>query len=261
MLTERMRRVSSTTAALVGTLAATAAAVAMAGAGDAGARSAALVRVVECSRGPEALDRHATFRAAMRRLPHTERMWMRFTLQERVGDGRFRTVRAPGLGRWRKSLPAVRRFSHRQRVLELAEGSAYRTVVGFRWYDGEGQLIRRTRRRSKPCDQPGRLPNLAPLQIGGGQPLAGAPGSARYTVRIVNRGRRTAPRFGVSLAVDGHKVDTQSVAALAPGHVRQLVFAGPVCSGSLTARVDPGDAVREVSERDNVLTAPCPQRN
>src|SRR5918997_7160992 len=245
-----MRRLTCTTAALVATLAAASAAVAMAGAGDAGARPSALVRVVECSRGPEALDRHATFRAAMRRVPRTARMWMRFTLQERVGDGRFRTVRAPGLGAWRKSHPAVRRFSHRQRVLELAEGSAYRTVVGFRWYDTEGELIRRTRRRSKPCDQPGLLPNLGIRHIGGGQPLAGAPGSATYTVRIANRGRATAPRFGVSLAVDGHDVDTQSVAALAPGNVRQLVFAGPVCAGAVTARADPGDAVREGSERD-----------
>jgi hypothetical protein len=224
----------------------------------AGARPAALVRVVECSRGPEALDRHATFRAAMRRVRHTERMWMRFTLQERVGDGRFRTVRAPGLGSWHKSQPGVRRFSHRQRVLELAEGSAYRTVVGFRWYDGDGELIRRIRRRSKPCDQPGLLPNLGVLRVSGGQPLAGAPGSATYTVRIVNRGRATAPRHGVRLAVDGHNVDTQIVAALAPGEVRQLVFAGPTCTRSVTARADPEDAVREVSERDNVLTAPCP---
>ena len=253
-----MRGATWTTAALVGSCAAAAAAVAMADPGDAGARPAALVRVVECSRGPEALDRHATFRAAMRRLPHTERMWMRFTLQERVGDGRFRTVRAPGLGGWHKSRPEVRRFSHRQRVLELAEGSAYRTVVGFRWYDGDGELIRRTRRRSKPCEQPGLLPNLGLLHVGGGQPLAGAPGSATYTVRVANRGRATAPRHGVSLAVDGHDVDTQGVAALAPGEVRQLVFAGPVCTRSLTARADPEDAVREVSERDNVLTAPCP---
>ena len=250
-----MRRVTCTTA-----LVATLAAAATAGAGDAGARPTALVRVVECSRGPAVLDRHATFRAAMRRLPHTERMWMRFTLQERVGDGRFRTVRAPGLGTWRKSHPHVRRFSHRQRVLELAEGAAYRTVVGFRWYDGDGELIRRTRRRSKPCDQPGLLPNLGLLGIGGGQPLAAAPGSATYTVRIANRGRATAPRHGVSLAVDGHDVDTQAVAALAPGDVRQLVFAGPVCAGSVTARADPDDAVREVSERDNVLTAGCPLR-
>ena len=254
-----MRRVTCTTAALVGTLLAPAAALALAGA--ASARPAAFVRVVECSRGPEALDRHATFRAAMRRVAHSERMWMRFRLQERVGDGPFRTVRAPGLGTWRRSHPAVRRFSHRQRVLELAEGSAYRTLVSFRWYDGDGELIRRARRRSKPCEQPGLLANLGLLRIRGGQPLAGAPRSSTYTVPVVNRGRATAGRFGVSLAVDGHDVDTQSVAALAPGEVRHLVFAGPVCEGSLTARADPEDAVREVSERDNLLTAPCPKRN
>lgn len=172
-----MRRVTGMTAALLGALAAIPGAVALPRKGDAAAMPVAFVRVVECSRGPEALDRHATFRASMRRVPHTEHMSMRFALQERVGDGRFRPVNAPGLGTWRSSHPAVRRFSYRQRVLELAEGSTYRAVVSFRWYDADGGLIRRARRRSKPCRQPGLLSNLRLLRIGGGLPPVGAPHS------------------------------------------------------------------------------------
>lgn len=257
MLTDRMRRVSCITAVVLASLVAIPLALAMPGAGDA-ARRDALVRIAECARGPDVIDRHATFRGVMRRIPRTERMAMRFSLQERVGEGRFRTVKAPGLGGWRKSHPAVRRFAHRQRVLDLAEGSAYRAVVSFRWYDADGKVIRRARRRSKPCTQPGRLPDLSLLGIAGGLPLARRPGASNYRVRLVNRGRATTSGFRVSLAVDGSVVDGREVTALAPGEVRELLFPGPVCAASMTARVDPQDAVREVSEKDNVLTVPCP---
>ena len=261
-----MRRVTGNTAALgitaalIGALAAVPGAFALRAAGDAAVRPLALVRVAECSRGPAAIDRHATFRATMRRVAGAERMSMRIALQERVGDGAFRTVKAPGLGTWRSSLPGVRRFSHRQRVLALAEGSSYRAMVGFRWYDPDGELVRRARRRSRPCGQPGVLANLAVLRIGGGLPPATAPRAYAYTVRVVNRGRASAHRFGVRLAVDGGIVDTQSVAPLAPAEARELSFTGPACERSLTARADPEDVVREASERDNVLAAPCPTR-
>ena len=249
-------------ASLLGALVASPVALALPATGDgAGGRTLALVRVAECSRGPEALDRHATFRGVMRRVPGTESMWMRFSIQERVGDGRFRTVRAPGLGAWRKSHPAVRRFSYRQRVLELAEGSAYRAVVSFRWYGAGGELIRRARRRSKPCAQPGLLPNLDVVGIGGGPPILGVPRRSSYTVRIVNNGGTGAPRSGVSLAVDGASLGTQSLGALEPGEARQLLFSGPVCRRSVAARVDPGDLVREAFERDNLVTAPCPAQS
>ncbi len=260
-----MRRATGITAALgttalIATLAAAPGASALRATGDAAVRPRAFVRVADCVRGPAATDRHVTFRATMRRVAGAERMSMRIALQERVGDGPFRTVKAPGLGAWRTSHPGVGRFSHRQRVLALAEGSSYRAIVSFRWYDEDGELVRRARRRSKPCDQPGLLPNLGALGIGGGRPLATAPRSYSYSVRVVNRGRATAPRFGVSLAVDRGIVDTQSVAPLGPGEVRELSFTGPACEGSLTARVDPEDVVREASEKDNVLTAPCPTR-
>lgn len=227
---------------------------------DVVAKAPAHVRLLACSRGPAPADRQALFRGSMRSLPGTRRMWMRFALQERVGDGRFRTVRAPGLGVWRKSLPGLRTFAYRQRVLALAEGAAYRAVVRFRWYGSDGELIRRARARSRPCREPGLLPNLVAVHVAGGQSLFGVPGAATYRVRVANRGRLTAPRFLVSLAVDGGTVDSQSVPSLAPDEVRELSFVAPACGTSVTARADPEDAVREASERDNVLTSVCPLR-
>lgn len=254
-----MLRQIFTVVAVLGTVAAPASA-GPAGNGDAGARPPAFVRLVECTRGSEPSDRRASFRGTMDRLPGTERMSMRFTLQERVGDGGFRNVKAPGLGAWRKSRPGVRRFAHRQRVVALAEGSAYRMVVSFRWRDREGHTIRRARRRSQSCGQPGVLPNLSLVHVTGGRLLPAQPPVATYTVRVANRGHAAAPRFGVSLAVDGAIVDTQSVLGLSPGERRDLIFTGPLCQGTVTARVDPDDAVREASERDNILASPCPLR-
>ena len=217
------------------------------------------VRVADCLRGPAAGDRLAVFRGAMRAIPGTQRMWMRFKLQERVGDGKFRTVKAPGLGVWRKSRPGVRRFAYRQRVLALAEGSAYRTVVAFRWYAEDGAVIRRSTRRSRACMQPGPLANLRIGRIGGAAPLVGVPGTYRYAVQLVNNGQVAAERFGVTLTVDGGTtVDTQAVSYLAPGESRRLFFSGRACRGHVTAVADPEDAVRENRERDNSMTSRCP---
>jgi len=250
-------------AILTATLATLAAAVVSASAepgsgSGSGTLPLASVGVAECARGPGAENRLAVFRGAMRRLPASDRMWMRFKLQERVGAGDFRTVKAPGLGIWHKSRPSVGRFAYRQRVLALAEGSSYRTIVSFRWYTASGELVRQTRRRSPPCRQPGLLPNLVVTRIDGGKPLQDVPGTYRYAVHVVNRGHVAARGFGVSLAVDGGTVDTLAVNALAPGESRKLLFSGPVCARTVTAVADPEDTVREVSERDNTLTSPCP---
>lgn len=218
----------------------------------------ASVGVAECARGPAPENRLAVFRGAMRRMPDTHHMSMRFKLQERVGAGSFRTVKAPGLGAWHTSRPSVGRFAYRQRVLALAEGSSYRTIVSFRWYAAGGELIGRTRRRSSACKQPGALSNLRVTRIGGGKPVADVPGTYNYAVHVLNRGQVTAPTFGVSLVVDGGTVDTLAVNALAPGESRRLVFSGPACGSTVTAKADPEDTVREVSERDNTLTTPCP---
>jgi hypothetical protein len=233
-------------------------AAAMAGTGERTARfdvASASVRVVECVRGPVPEDRLAVFRGAMRNMPGAERMWMRFKLQERVGAGRFRTVKAPGIGVWHRSRPGVRRFAYRQRILALAEGSAYRAVVSFRWYAVDGELLRQTKRRSPACRQPGLLPNLRVTRIAGPEPILS--GAYRYSVSVANRGPVAAEGFGVSLVVDGGVVGTRTVSALAPGDSRRLVFTGPRCTSTMSAVADLGDAVREVTEQDNVLNSSC----
>ncbi len=222
------------------------------------AGSLASVRVVECARGPAAENRLAVFRGGMRRVAGSERMWMRFKLQERVGESSFRTVEAPGLGVWRKSRAGVGSFAYRQRVLALAEGAAYRTVVAFRWYGSDGKVIRRAKRLSRACTQPGPVANLRVRRIGGGSPVEGAPGVYRYAVYLVNNGRAPAEGFGVSVSVDGGTADTKAVGLLQPGEVRGLFFFGAACQGTVTAVADPADTVREAFEKDNSLTSPCP---
>ena len=214
------------------------------------------VRVTECARGATVEGRRAEFRGAMRRVRHSERMWMRFTLEERVGQGQFAQVDAPGLGVWRKSRPGVARFAYRQEVLALAEGSSYRVRVQFRWYDARGRLLRRAARRSRKCRQPGMLANLHVGRIIA-MPLAGTPHIARYAVQVANRGRGPAQDVEVSLAVDGGGVDVVLVGLLAPGEVRRVFVNGPTCTTSVEARVDPRDLVRESFEDDNARNEPC----
>jgi hypothetical protein len=214
----------------------------------------ATAKVVECSRGLTPAERLAVFRAAARRVGDTDRMWIKFKLQERAGGGRFRAVVAPGLGVWRKSRSGVRRFSVRQRVLALAEGAAYRVAVQFRWYDADGRLLRRAQRLSPACKQ-GSLPNLRVTRVGGRL----VNGTVRYAVDVVNRGRTASTPTTLALSVDGAVVDTPVLGALAAGETRRMFVNGPACTGSVTARVDPGDVVAEANERDNSRTVACPK--
>ncbi|MGI8945253.1 MAG: CARDB domain-containing protein [Thermoleophilaceae bacterium] len=221
-------------------------------------RAPAGVRLLECSRGPDDADRRALFRGAMRQVPGTREMWMHFRLRERVIGRGVRTVRAEGLGVWRKSRPDVRRFIHRQRVLALADGAIYRMVVSYRWYGADGKPIERARRRSRICPQRGSLPNLRVARILGGSPVPRAPGTAGYVVRVVNRGAVPASGFDVSLEIDGEDVGTRAVDRLGPREWASALFTGPVCNATVTARADPDDAVREMRRRDNALTSSCP---
>lgn len=219
----------------------------------------ASVRVIECKTGATPEDRSATFRGTMRRVHGTARMWMRFVLQERTGGKRYQTIKADGLGVWHKGRPGIRRFAFRQRVLALAEGTAYRVVVSYRWYDRHDALIRKTKRRSEACRQGGNLANLRVTRIGA-RPLAGVPGTVRYSVQVANRGKVAAESFGVSLRVDGDQVDIQTVDRLVPGELKRVSFVGPACASSVQAVADPANTVRESREGDNVLTTGCPTR-
>lgn len=217
---------------------------------------AATVKVTDCQRGPA--GRSVEFRGSMRRVPGTRRMWMRFGLQEKVGDGAFSNVAAPDLGVWRKSRLGVARFSYRQGVMALAAGSAYRTTVQYRWYGRRGKLLRRAKRVSRACAQPGLLSNLRVARIGGKPIGKASPGLVRYAVLVVNRGKAGSGPTMVSLAVDGATVDTVPVGPLAPGAQTRVFVNGPKCTSTVEARVDPADTLREGSEGDNARSVSCP---
>jgi len=259
-MSHRLPTLDVTTAALVAAVALTSAFAALpAGAQPPayGAASApAEVKVTGCKRGASPAERRVEFRGAMSRVPRTARMWMRFTLQERAPEGQFTTVKAPGLSVWRKSRERVAGFAHRQRVVDLAQGSSYRAVVHYRWYSRDGDRLRRARRISSTCRQ-GPLPNLRVASIAGAR-VSGSPGTVRYVVRVANEGRATATNVAVSLAVDGGVIDTPVVGTIEPGDVRRAVVNGPPCQSSLEAVADPGGLVRESFESDNVRAAACP---
>ena len=219
------------------------------------AASSVGVRVADCVKGEGKGQRSATFRGAMRRVGGAERMWMRFVLEEQVGNAGWRVIRAPGLGMWRKSRPSVRAFVHRQRVVELAQGSAYRVVVHYRWYDEHRGLIRRAKRRSAECRQPGPLPNLRVRAVSS-TPIDFE--TVRYAVQIANRGSAPAAGFAVRLWIDGTFLNTRVVKVLGAKRTRRIYFTGPGCGSDLRAETDPGDVVRESDELDNGSTLACP---
>lgn len=218
------------------------------------------VKVTECAQGSEAKDRFVEFRGVMRQVPGSQTMWMRFGLQERLGDRPFLRVRPPGLGVWRKSRPGVAAFAYRQEVRELQAGSEYRARVRFRWYDAQGDLVRQAVRRSASCREGGQLPNLAVKRIRA-EPVTESPGLQRYAIRVVNRGSGATEGADVSLDVDGAAVDTVAVGALAPGQSRDVFVNGPACRFGVRAHADPSDVVVESAESDNVLRRRCSPRS
>ena len=198
----------------------------------------------------------ASFYGRMQAVPRTRRMWMRFTLLERVGTGRFGRVQAPGLEVWRKSRPGVRSFGFLQRVRALRSGGDYRALVRFRWYGRDGRLIRRSVDRSTTCRQGGPAANLRIAQV------SARPGPSRetvvYSVDVRNAGGTAVEGAEVALAVDGAALDSARVGPLEPDDVRTVQFTGPVCHQGYRTKVDSAKEINESDELDNVRRGPCP---
>jgi hypothetical protein len=227
---------------------------ALAATAPAGASTAAgapvAVRLVECSRE----DRTATFHARMRRGEDGGRMAMRFALLEKRLGG-FARVRAPGLGRWRRSKPGVGAFGYRQTVRGLQAGSVYRMLVDYRWIGADGEVRARARRRSAPCRQFADLPNLTARFVQAGP--TNREGVSRYRVRLANTGVAAAAAPALRLAVDGAVIDTVTLVELAPFERRLLTLYGPACQGSATVTADPDGVLVESAENDNAQTLRC----
>jgi CARDB len=234
------------TAALV--TAAAAAAAATPAVGE--ARPLASVKVSDCS----IEGRSALFLARMHQVSGSERMWLRFKLLEK-GDAGFRSLKAPGLGRWRKSKPGVGTFAYKQAVKGLETGSLYRAQVDFRWYDADGNLLQTLRRRSAPCRQFDVLPNLGATPIM--SKALRQEGVVRYRVLVTNEGIATATGIPVRLTVDGEVVDTVTVAELKPAERVVIGIQGPKCTESVKAEADPDGVIVESSEGDNAHEVAC----
>jgi hypothetical protein len=210
----------------------------------------ASVKVKACS----IADASALFVARVHQVAGSDHMWLRFRLLEK-GTGGFHSLKAPGLGRWRKSKPGVGTFAYRQAVRGLESGSLYRAEVDFRWYDASGTVIQTARRRSPACRQYDVLPNLTATPVG--MKATRQQGVVRYRVLVTNEGIATATGVPVRLTVDAKVVDTVTVAALAPAERRVLTIQGPACTTSVKAEADPDGVIVESSEADNAHEVPC----
>jgi hypothetical protein len=215
-----------------------------------------IVRLTACQTGDEERERLATFHGRMTTIPGAERMWMRFTLLERVGTGPELVVPTTQLRVWRKSRPGVRTFGYRQTVAGLENGTTYRALVRFRWYDSEGRLLRSARRHSPECRIAGDLPNLRVLDV---RALPGdTPGTEVFSVDVTNDGKARADVARLDLFVDSGAPDGQDVGPLEPGETRTVRFTGPACRNRIRAVVDRENAIREMREDDNRLASRCP---
>ena len=223
------------------------------------AAQAASVKLLACVPALEGAERSATFEARVRPLAGSERIQVRFTLQLReAATATWRRVAAPGLDAWLTSAPGVSRYFYSKTVQNLAAPATYRMLVRFRWLDGGGDVVARSRAASRSCRQPDMRPDLEATRISVTAPPA--PGPALYAVELFNAGRTAAPAFTVTLSAGDQLLDPVAVAGLAPGELRVLELEGPRCApgAALTATVDPDLLVDERDEDDNVLVATCP---
>jgi hypothetical protein len=232
------------------------AAAALPAAASAGPRKVAgkwtsAVKVTRCSR---VLD-EAVFHAKMRRVEDSARMAMRFTLLERTGTEGFMPVPAPKLGRWHRSRPHVAGFGYRQIVRNLAKGSVYSMRVDYRWYDDDGEVVKRARKRSPSCPNPTALPNLRVRIVG--VKKTSDEDSDRYFVKVMNLGPALAENVPVSLSVDGGTGGSATVPLIYAKSSRVVGIRAPECEGYLEAEADPDELIAETSELDNTHQLAC----
>jgi hypothetical protein len=210
----------------------------------------ASVKLADCS----VEESSAAFYGRMRPVAESERMWMRFTVQERH-DGVYEPLHARGLSRWHRSKPGVSAFGYRQTVRGLQPGGAYRAVVSFRWYSASGELVERTRRTSRVCRQYDEVPNLTSAVSGA--EATKIPGVVRYLMRVANTGVAPAVDVEARLSVDGGVVDTVTIPSLDSGESREVAVLGPACTTSVSSVADPDGVIVESSEDDNDHKLDC----
>jgi hypothetical protein len=209
------------------------------------------VKVMRCSR---VLD-EAVFHGKMRQVEDSARMAMRFTLLERTGTEGFLPVPAPKLGRWHRSRVDVGSFGYKQIVRNLAGGSVYSMRVDYRWYDEDGKVVKRARKRSSSCPHPTALPNLR-VRIVGVRHTADED-TDRYYVKVMNFGQAPAENVPVTLSVDGVLGGSATVPLLYSKGSKVVSIRAPECEDYLEAAADPDELIAETSELDNTHQLAC----
>jgi archaellum component FlaF (FlaF/FlaG flagellin family) len=241
-----MRIRLATTVAIVAALAVPAAA---------SARGPAAVHLKSCTTGAKPSDRSATYKSWMHAVPGTARMAVRFKLVARTPGRSAQRFEGPAaLNVWHRSRYGVTRYVYSQTIKRLEQGTAYRMVVRFRWYDANGEVIKRAKRTSDECVQGGDLPNLI---VAGVTYNPAEIGTWHYGVTVKNKGKSVAENFVVTLIVDGAVVDERTVESLAAGDSTTVELNGPPCL-HLRAIADSEDAVDERHEDDNSFSSTCP---
>jgi subtilase family serine protease len=128
--------------------------------------------------------------------------------------------------------------------------------VQFRWYSGDGKVIKTKTLRSGSCHQPTPLPNL---QVSSISASPGAlQGTTNYVITVANDGSGDAGAVEVALKVDGGSLTTGRVPVLDAGETATVQLTGPACTSVVRAAADPQDVIDETNEKDNSLVTACP---
>jgi archaellum component FlaF (FlaF/FlaG flagellin family) len=221
----------------------------------ASAKGPASVHLKSCTTGDRPSERKATFKSWMHSIPGSARMAVRFKLLSRTTGRSAQRVEGPqALNTWHRSHTGVTRYVYSQTIKKLEQGTSYRMVVRYRWYDANGEIIKRAKRTSHECVQTGDLPNLI---VAGVTYDPSEVGTWHYGVTVKNKGKALAENFVVTLFVDGAVVDERTVELLDAGESTTVELNGPPCI-HLRAIADYEDTVTEKHEDDNSFSSTCP---
>ncbi|CAN5188992.1 hypothetical protein BH20ACT16_BH20ACT16_03460 [soil metagenome] len=207
-----------------------------------------------CLASPLPIARVATFVGSMPARAGAVRMRVRFELERRrPGERRWRQIKAPGFGTWKRSAANVAGFVFRKRVNGLWVPASYRARVRFQWIAKDGSIVGRAHARTPACAQPDLRPNLAPGPLTA--ILDAQPGIAIYTLVVRNTGRSAASAFSVRVGSG-----SAEVGSLQPGEQRLVAVLALACNPGemIIARVDADGRVEESEERGNATRRRCP---
>lgn len=219
----------------------------------------ATATVEECLPAIAQTDRSVTFSGQMVAVAGTERMTMRVDLQEKApGDNSFHAVSAPGLGVWRRSANGVKIYKYLKEITNLPAPAVFRAVVGFRWINEDGHLIRHELRRTSTCVQPDERPKVVVEQVKV-TPLT-EPSMAEYQIILRNEGRSAASGFGVTLSIYGALLTPLNAPSLDAGAREVLNAQAARCTpgSKVTVLVDPRHQIEEATGGGLADSVACP---